>query len=217
MNSTNTPDSNVVIIDYGLGNLFSIKRACEIVGLSTTVTSSKNDIAKAKAIILPGVGSFDPAMKNLIKQDLVDSIKNLTFSGTPLLGICLGMQLLMENSEEGSLNGIGLINGTAKMIESNEEDIKIPHMGWNNIEINDNNNSRILNGIKNNDYFYFVHSYKCIPTNNSEVAAFTKYGQKICAVIEKNNVFATQFHPEKSGIVGLKIYQNFLSFIEIGK
>ena len=103
------------------------------------------------------------------------------------------------------------------MIESNEEDIKIPHMGWNNIEINDNNNSRILNGIKNNDYFYFVHSYKCIPTNNSEVAAFTKYGQKICAVIEKNNVFATQFHPEKSGIVGLKIYQNFLSFIEIGK
>ena len=155
-------------------------------------------------------------MENLIEQDLDDPIKKLTLSGTPLLGICLGMQLLMENSEEGSLNGIGLVNGTAKIIESTEKEIKIPHMGWNNIEIN-NNNSRILNGIKDNDYFYFVHSYKCIPTNYSEMTAFTKYGQDICAVIEKNNIFATQFHPEKSGKIGLKIYQNFLSFIETGK
>ena len=155
-------------------------------------------------------------MENLIEQDLDDPIKKLTLSGTPLLGICLGMQLLMENSEEGSLNGIGLVNGTAKIIESTDKEIKIPHMGWNNIEIN-NNNSRILNGIKDNDYFYFVHSYKCIPTNYSEMTAFTKYGQDICAVIEKNNIFATQFHPEKSGKIGLKIYQNFLSFIETGK
>ena len=210
-------NQKIAVIDHKCANLHSVIKALEIFKIDVKICTSKTELIDKDGIILPGVGSFDPAMKNLIKQDLVDSIKNLTFSGTPLLGICLGMQLLMENSEEGSLNGIGLINGTAKMIESNEEDIKIPHMGWNNIEINDNNNSRILNGIKNNDYFYFVHSYKCIPTNNSEVAAFTKYGQKICAVIEKNNVFATQFHPEKSGIVGLKIYQNFLSFIEIGK
>ncbi|MBM32133.1 MAG: imidazole glycerol phosphate synthase subunit HisH [Chloroflexi bacterium] len=209
-------NQKIAVIDHKCANLHSVIKALDVFKVDVKICRSKTELQDIDGIILPGVGSFDPAMRNLIEQDLDDPIKKLTLSGTPLLGICLGMQLLMENSEEGSLNGIGLVNGTAKIIESTDKEIKIPHMGWNNIEIN-NNNSRILNGIKDNDYFYFVHSYKCIPTNYSEMTAFTKYGQDICAVIEKNNIFATQFHPEKSGKIGLKIYQNFLSFIETGK
>tara|TARA_B100000029_G_C17153054_1_gene806759 strand:+ start:67 stop:699 length:633 start_codon:yes stop_codon:yes gene_type:complete len=208
-------NQKIAVIDHKCANLHSVIKALDFFKVDVKICRSKTELQDIDGIILPGVGSFDPAMRNLIEQDLADPIKKLTLSGTPLLGICLGMQLLMENSEEGSLNGIGLVNGTAKIIESTDKEIKIPHMGWNNIEIN--NNSRILNGIKDNDYFYFVHSYKCIPTNYSEMTAFTKYGQEICAVIEKNNIFATQFHPEKSGKIGLKIYQNFLSFIETGK
>ena len=209
-------NQKIAVIDHKCANLHSVIKALDVFKVDVKICRSKTELQDIDGIILPGVGSVDPAMRNLIEQDLDDPIKKLTLSGTPLLGICLGMQLLMENSEEGSLNGIGLVNGTAKIIESTDKEIKIPHMGWNNIEIN-NNNSRILNGIKDNDYFYFVHSYKCIPTNYSEMTAFTKYGQDICAVIEKNNIFATQFHPEKSGKIGLKIYQNFLSFIETGK
>ena len=210
-------NQKIAVIDHRCANLHSVIKALELLKADVRICTSKKELKSIDGIILPGVGSFDPAMRNLIEQDLVDSIKNLTLSGTPLLGICLGMQLLMENSEEGSLNGIGLIEGTAKIIHSNYEDIKIPHMGWNNIQIKNNKNPKILDGIKNQDYFYFVHSYKCVPSNDSEIAALTKYGQEICAVIEKNNIFATQFHPEKSGDIGLKIYKNFLSFVKTGK
>jgi len=210
-------NQKIAVIDHRCANLHSVMKALELFKADVRICTSKEELKNIDGIILPGVGSFDPAMRNLVEQDLVDSIKELTLSGTPLLGICLGMQLLMGNSEEGSLNGIGLIEGTAKIIDSNHEDIKIPHMGWNNIQIKSKKDSKLLDGIKDQDYFYFVHSYKCVPSNDSEIAALTEYGQEICAVIEKNNIFATQFHPEKSGDIGLRIYKNFLSFIETRK
>ena len=219
----------LVILDYGSGNLKSVYnsiwRAVKDNNLNhkIIVSNKVNDIKRGDYIILPGVGSYANCMKHLVdKPGLLEHLEDFVlYKKKPFLGICVGMQLMAEYGlENGKTNGLGWIKGIVKHLDwfgnCKKNKLKIPHMGWNNIEIN-NNNSRILNGIKDNDYFYFVHSYKCIPTNYSEMTAFTKYGQDICAVIEKNNIFATQFHPEKSGKIGLKIYQNFLSFIETGK
>jgi glutamine amidotransferase len=156
---------------------------------------------------LPGVGAFDAAMQVLKKSGMAKSLIQANLNKIPIFGICLGMQLLFEESEEGSEKGLGLIEGSVKKIIK-IDDIKIPHMGWN--ETHYQNKSNIFNNIKNESFFYYVHSYECVPLNKDLITSYTNYGNKICSSIENKNIIATQFHPEKSGVNGIKIYKNFV-------
>lgn len=198
----------IAIFDYGAGNLFSLKTSLEKNGAKTiAIVNDLKEIEEFDGLILPGVGNFDPAIKRIekSKEIFVNAIKN----NFPILGICLGMEMLFENSEEGKLNGLSIVNGNVKILPSSK--VKIPHMGWNNLEII-KNNSKILEGIKNKSWVYFVHSYRIAPKKNEAdiVVANTNYGIDIPVVIEKNNLFGTQFHPEKSGTIGSKIIKNFI-------
>lgn len=204
----------VVIIDYQLGNLFSVKQACDIVGISAIISSNKNDILNADALILPGVGAFIEAMNNLTKLELDTAIKEKVRSGTPIFGICLGQQLLFTESEEfGSGSGLDLIPGTIKRFPENLENrlIKVPHIAWNTIYKSDQNwESTALKEICNNEFMYFIHSYFVKPDNDSVVLTLTNYdGIEFCSSIQYNNIFATQFHPEKSSEKGVSIYKNW--------
>lgn len=198
----------VAIIDYGVGNLASVQKALEFLGRGAVITCDKEVILKSDKVILPGVGAFSEAMKRLeeSKMDLV--VKEVAREGIPLLGICLGMQLLFDESSEGGVitKGLGLIPGKVELFP--EMGLKIPHMGWNSIMTNIN--SRLFKGIENNSYVYFVHSYFCKAVNESNVATTTQYGIIFDSAIESENIFATQFHPEKSGDVGLNILRNFV-------
>lgn len=203
----------IAIIDYGMGNLRSVSKALEYLGYQTVVTREKQAIYSAEKVILPGVGAFGAAMDNLRKFDLVDVIKDIAKSGKPFLGICLGMQLLLETSEEQGLHqGLGLISGRVlkffQEADINEETskLKIPHMGWNSISIK--KTSPLLSGIPNESMVYFVHSYYAVPEEDV-TATVTQHGIEYCSTIWKDNIHATQFHPEKSGAVGLKMLQNF--------
>lgn len=198
----------IAIFDYGAGNLFSLKTSLEKNGAKTiAIVNDLKEIEEFDGLILPGVGNFDPAIKRIekSKEIFVNAVKN----NFPVLGICLGMEMLFENSEEGKLNGLSIVNGNVKILPSSK--VKIPHMGWNNLEII-KNNSKILEGIKNKSWVYFVHSYRIAPKKNEAdiVVANTNYGIDIPVVIEKNNLFGTQFHPEKSGTIGSKIIKNFI-------
>ena len=188
-------------MDYSVGNLKSIEKALKKFGAECIISCERKYLKECDAIILPGVGSFDSAMKSIPKEFL-DEI-----SDKYILGICLGMQILFERSEEGKENGLGLIKGEVKRLRN--VDI-IPHMGWNKINII--RDSDIVNGIRNGEYFYFVHSYYCIPREDVTVATCF-YGIEFPAIIEKGNIFGTQFHPEKSGKNGLKIIENFLRIV----
>ena len=196
----------IAILDYGVGNLRSISKALEFVGAKIKITKDYEDIEKSDAIVLPGVGAFTNAMNEL--KPLVKVIKSYT---RPILGICLGMQLFFTKSEEGGISeGLNLIEGRVVKFPSS---VKIPHMGWNSIRII-SNKSKLLNGIKSGEYFYFVHSYYCIPKEEDVKIATTLYGVEFSSVIEKENIFATQFHPEKSGEAGLKIIRNFVNIVD---
>lgn len=202
----------ITIIDYDMGNLRSIYNALNYLNIDCEITNDKEKILNAKKIILPGVGAFRDAMKILEDRGLDKIIKKKAKDGTAILGICLGMQLLFDKSfEGGELNGLGLIAGDiVKLDGSKSEDkkIKIPHIGWNNLFVKREN--KLLKNIKENDFVYFVHSYYGIVKNNDELLADTVYGNnKIAAVVGNKNVFGTQFHPEKSGEIGLKILKNF--------
>lgn len=204
----------VVIIDYQLGNLFSVKQACDIVGISAIISSDKNDILNADALILPGVGAFIEAMHNLTKLELDTVIKEKVRNGTPIFGICLGQQLLFTESEEfGSGSGLDLIPGTIKRFPENFEGrlIKVPHIAWNTIYKSGQNwESTALNEICNNEFMYFIHSYFVKPDNDSVVLTLTNYdGIEFCSSIQHKNIFATQFHPEKSSDKGVSIYKNW--------
>lgn len=207
----------VAIIDYQLGNLFSVEHACEVVGLSPVITSDKDQIISADGLILPGVGAFGNAINNLRRLDLIRPIKDCAVSGKPLLGICLGMQLLLTESEEfGNYGGLDIISGSTKKFETKSinKRIKVPHIGWNKIfrlkEAQSKWNDTPLRGRNNGEYMYFVHSYFAVPNSTTEVLSITDYeGIEYCSSMKKKNVFATQFHPEKSGLNGLKIYQNW--------
>jgi glutamine amidotransferase len=204
----------VVIIDYQLGNLFSVKQACDIVGISANISSDKNDILNADALILPGVGAFIEAMNNLTKLELDTVIKEKVRNGTPIFGICLGQQLLFTESEEfGSGSGLDLIPGIIKRFPENFEDrlIKVPHIAWNTIYKSDQNwESTALKEICNNEFMYFIHSYFVKPDNDSVVLTLTNYdGIEFCSSIQHKNIFATQFHPEKSSDKGVSIYKNW--------
>ena len=196
----------IAVFDYGAGNLFSLKAAFERNGAeSVSIVHDLKNLGKFDGLVLPGVGNFDPAIKS-IEHDREILIKSID-QGMPVLGICLGMEMLFNKSEEGTLEGLKMLDGEVIMLP--KQRVKIPHMGWNNIEII-NKKSKLLENIENSSWVYFVHSYHVSPKNKSIVAANSKYGISISALIEKDNLFGTQFHPEKSGIVGSTMIKNFL-------
>lgn len=201
----------IAIIDYGVGNLFSVEKAFLALGADVKVTSNAAEIAKAEKIVLPGVGAFGDCMKNLAATGLIPAIKESINQGIPLLGICVGLQILFEGSEESpDVKGLGILKGYVKKI--NAPNLKIPHMGWNSLEIAQARQKiDLYKGLSDKPYVYFVHSYHAVPSDKNIITATADYGETITAAVAKENVQATQFHPEKSGDVGLHILKNFIS------
>lgn len=195
------------IVNHRYANIHSVKKALNYINCNHIELNNPSDFNNIDAIILPGVGAFDAAMQVLKNSGMANSLIKANLNKTPIFGICLGMQLLFEKSEEGSEKGLGLIEGSVKKIIQ-IDDIKIPHMGWN--ETYYQNKSNIFTKIKNKSFFYYVHSYECVPLNKDVITSYTNYGNKICSSIENENIIATQFHPEKSGSNGIKIYKNFI-------
>jgi glutamine amidotransferase len=196
----------VAIIDYGVGNLLSLKCALEKVGLNTTIGLSTRQIKKADAIALPGVGNFSAAAAKLdaVKEELVDAVKG----GIPIFGICLGMQLFFPESEEGPRKGLALFEGKNVRLPNS---VKVPHMGWNTLRIVKQN--EILDGVDDEAYVYFVHSLYPVPIDKEIVCTQTDYGATFTSAIAAKNVYGTQFHPEKSGDIGLRILKNFAKLV----
>lgn len=196
----------IVLIDYGVGNLYSVAKAAAYVGGDVKISSAAEDIRRADKIILPGVGAFGDCMKNLEATGLIPTIKQEISSGKPLLGICVGLQILFAGSEESpEVDGLKIFSGRVKKIRAGN--LKIPHMGWNSIKFDD---AKLFARLSGEPYFYFVHSYHAAPDDKNIIAATTTYGEKVTAAIEFENIFATQFHPEKSGDVGLHVLKNFV-------
>jgi len=213
---------DVAIIDYGLGNLFSIKHACEHVGLSVQITKEADEILSAKSVILPGVGAFGDAMDSLHRLDLVSPIKDVAAKGTPLLGICLGQQLLFSESDEfGSHKGLDLIPGRVQYFPIQEIDgrtYKVPQVGWNSINPPASNldawKDTLLEGVTPGTDMYFVHSCHVVPENDEAILTMTTYGEiEFCSGSYSKNITAFQFHPERSGTDGLIVYTNFANLI----
>lgn len=203
----------IAIIDYGMGNLHSVQKALERVGTHALVTDSPQALQKAEALVLPGVGAFGDAMANLRAVDLVEPILSAVEKGKPLLGICLGMQLLFEESEElGCHQGLGLLSGSVRRFQKG---VKVPHVGWNQLHIC--SPCVLLTGVSDGSFAYFVHSYYVDPTEAEIVTAITDYGPGFASVVAKGWVFGIQFHPEKSQDVGLRILSNFASLVEKNK
>ncbi len=223
--------NQIAIIDYGAGNLRSVQKALEKLGFDAIITSDQQKIKDATGIILPGVGAFDPAIQELKNKNLIDLIKNELTKGKPFLGLCLGMQLLFDSSEEGKESGLSIIKGLVKLFKPQipachteqigkagrpnpksqhgapAGHIKIPHMGWNNISVAKTHG--IFNGLPASPKMYFVHSYYCEPADKNDILATTQYGSDFCSAVARDNIFALQFHPEKSSDNGLKILKNF--------
>ncbi|MCI0512380.1 imidazole glycerol phosphate synthase subunit HisH [candidate division KSB1 bacterium] len=196
----------VTIIDCGVGNLRNLQNAFEFLGATVQIAATPEDIAAATKLILPGVGAFDFAMQQLQQRHLVPAILDQAARGTPLLGICLGMQLLLSTSEEGGkFAGLNLIPGQVPRFQIQ---LKVPHIGWNTLELQ--SASPLVAGLAPNSSAYFVHSYYCIPTNPKWVMATTEYKIHFAAIIQREQIFGVQFHPEKSQEVGLTILKNFL-------
>lgn len=200
----------VAVVDYGMGNLRSVEKGCLKVGLTPRVTSSPEEVRRAKAIVLPGVGAFRDCIHELTRLDLLDTIVKSIQDGKPYLGICLGLQVLFTESEEfGCYKGMNIFSG--RVVRFNSPLLKVPHMGWNTL--NFQKNSPLFEGIDNRSFFYFVHSYYVIPEDTLITAGTTDYGINFTSMIWKDNIFACQFHPEKSQTVGLKMLHNFGKYI----
>lgn len=207
----------VSIVEFGMGNLFSVKKACEYAGFEAKITAEKRSILESDAVILPGVGAFGDAMENLAKLDLLEPLKDYILSNRPFMGICLGMQLLMSESEEfGFHKGMGIFEGNVVKFALPGKRIKIPHVGWNIIR--ENNavcpgagwKDSYLDSLRKNVYMYFVHSFYVVPSSKNIVLSKTNYeGIEFCSSLQKGNIFACQFHPEKSAENGLQVYKNF--------
>lgn len=203
----------IAIIDYGAGNIQSVYKALRFIGADCKVTSDKDEILNADGAILPGVGSFGDAMDTMTKRGIKDTIIEYTKSGKPFLGICLGLQLLFPESQETpGVKGLDIFKGTITKIPNQNRTLKIPHMGWNNISIKQKNG--IFKDIEGEPYVYFVHSFYLKAQDKDIVAATTQYGVEIDAAVQKGNIIATQFHPEKSGEVGLKMLKNFVEMVK---
>lgn len=199
----------IAIIDYGAGNLQSVKKALDFIGAESVITDDPEAINSCDKILLPGVGSFGDAMASMRAKNLVETVKQNALSGKAFLGICLGLQLLFEESEESpGVKGLGIFKGKIRKFPA-DMGLKIPHIGWNSLEIKQNDT--IFKGIPENSYVYFVHSYYLEAEEPDTVATVTNYGIDFHSAVGRNNIFATQFHPEKSGDVGLQILRNFAS------
>lgn len=204
----------IAIIDYGAGNLRSVQKACEFLGAQAQITSDADTILSADSVILPGVGSFGDCMKNLNERHLTDTVRCAARSSKPFLGICLGLQLLFESSEESpGVDGLGVLKGKIVRIPKTYG-LKIPHMGWNSLSFK--KETPIFKNLPENPFVYFVHSYYVQPNDNSVIAATTQYGVELPVAVSSGNLFATQFHPEKSGDTGLMILKNFITAGGIG-
>jgi glutamine amidotransferase len=195
----------IAIIDYGMGNLFSIYNGLKKVYDSPMLITGDNiaSLRTTEGVIVPGVGAFDDGIRNL--KPFSEKLLNIVESGVPVLGICIGMQILFEESEEGKEKGWGLIPGKVIRLPAN---VRVPHMGWNNLHLH--RHSELLDGITENDYFYFVHSYYCVPRDEECIVASVEYGAHLAVVVNKNNIYGVQFHPEKSSKKGLQILSNFV-------
>lgn len=198
----------LAIINYGAGNLRSVQKACEYVGEKAVITDNREEILNADRVILPGVGSFGSCIESIRKANLFDCIRQVTESGTPFLGICLGLQLLFEASDESpDAKGLGILKGRCVKIPQSDG-VKIPHIGWNSITFP--NPSPLFTGIEDGSFVYFVHSYYMRPNDKSVITAVCDYSASLPVALSHGNIHATQFHPEKSGDVGLKILKNFI-------
>jgi imidazole glycerol-phosphate synthase subunit HisH len=204
-------DGAIAIVDYGMGNLRSVQKAFEHVGHSACVTDDPETIAAAPGVVLPGVGAFGACMTNLAGRGLVEPVLSAIRSGRPFLGICLGMQLLFEESEEfGPVRGLGVFPGRIVRFAPDPER-KVPHMGWNTLRIA--RPAPLLAGVDEGAYVYFVHSYYPVPADPTLVATATPYGPEFASSVARDNVFACQFHPEKSQRVGLRMLENFVGLV----
>jgi glutamine amidotransferase len=201
----NLADTNIVVIDYESGNLRSVARALEKTGVAPCVTSDPAILTSADGVILPGVGSGPAAMSALQARGLVQPLLDYIAGGRPFLGVCLGLQLLLDATDEGDAACIGLVPGRVRRLPPG---LKVPHMGWNTVHFQTDN--PLWQGIPQDSHFYFVHSYYADPVEREHVAGITEYGVPFCSVYARDNVVATQFHPEKSGANGLRIYANFV-------
>ena len=201
----------IAIIDYDAGNIKSVEKALQKLGADVVITKDAETILTAEKVILPGVGAFGDAMANLKKYGLVEVIQKVVEKKTPFLGICLGLQLLFERSDETpGVEGLGILHGEILRIPD-KDDLKIPHMGWNSLHLQ--NHGRLFEGLEEQSYVYFVHSYYLKAEDETIVKATTDYGVNIHASVEKDNIFACQFHPEKSSEVGLHILKNFVELV----
>lgn len=201
----------IAIVDYGVGNLYSVEKAFAKFSDDVILTQSADVIDKADKVVLPGVGAFGDCMKNFKASGLMDAVMRAVENNKPVMGICVGLQIMFEGSEESpDVKGLGIFKGIVRKI--NAPGLKIPHMGWNSLTINENTHVDInlFKNIRKNPYVYFVHSYHAMPEDKSIILATSVYGEEITAAVGKNNVIATQFHPEKSGDIGLSIIKNFV-------
>ena len=199
----------ITVIDYQAGNIRSVEKALEKSGASVRVSGKASDLEKSDAVVFPGQGSCDSSMVNLRNQGLDEVLVEWINSGKPFMGVCLGLQLLLEESDEGDEKGLGVLEGR---VEKLPEGQKIPHMGWNSVRFTTDH--PVFKGVSQNAYFYFVHSYIAVPKASSIIAGHTEYGRDFCSAVAFDNVVAVQFHPEKSGENGLNIYKNFVSYVE---
>ena len=198
----------ITIVDYGMGNLRSVAKALEHLGASVRVTDDPAQVARAEKLVLPGVGAFDAAMEELRSRRLVEPLTAAIRRGVPYLGICLGLQLLFEASDEGSTPGLGILQGRVRRFAPTAQ-LKIPHMGWNQVS-GSRNGCPLLREIPEGSFFYFVHSYYAQPVDRSLVALEADYGIRFAAMVWRDHLFATQFHPEKSQALGLQLLKNFI-------
>lgn len=195
----------IVIIDYGAGNLRSVQKAFEHLGHEAVFTDDPAVLKDAAAVVFPGQGASSPAMAALESTGMSEAVRRTVASGKPFFGVCLGLQLMLERSEEGDTPGLGIVPGTVKRFGPG---LKVPHMGWNAVDFDTAH--PVFDGVPSGSYFYFVHSYYAAPTDPSWVAGTTDYGVRFASVMARGNMVATQFHPEKSGEIGLRLYDNFV-------
>ena len=204
---------SIGIIDYGMGNLHSVQQAFKRLNRNIQIIKSPDGIDICKALILPGVGAFDPAMENLKKTQLIPHLKEWVHKGKPLLGICLGLQLLFESSDEGRKNGLGFFKGHVHKLPTNQNE-RVPHMGWG--LLSKHKSCPLLNNNVENNWMYFVHSYSAIPLDDSDIAATTTFGKgNLTAIVWKGNIGACQFHPEKSAKAGERMLSSWLNWLEL--
>ena len=209
---------SIAIIDYKAGNLRSVQKALEECGATAHITADAEDISAADGVVFPGQGACDASMLSIRERGLFEIIRHSIDSGKPFLGVCLGLQLLLESSEEGEEPCLAILKGSTKRLPPEKTErvgLKIPHMGWNSVSLSVQH--PVFEGIPNDSYFYFVHSYYADPEDKDIVAGVTNYGIDFCSAVAWDNVAAVQFHPEKSGTVGLRLYRNFLTLVDANR